>query len=66
MAESRRPISPEGGDNVIAEHFARRWRKAGLIDDKLTRRIIDREIANRRPVVLWPSPAWARWRWHSA
>lgn len=38
---------------MIAEHFARRWQKAGLIDDALARRIVDWEIANRRPVVLW-------------
>jgi hypothetical protein len=38
---------------VIAEHFARRWQKAGLIDDDLARRIAAWEIANRRPVVLW-------------
>jgi uncharacterized membrane protein len=38
---------------VIAEHFARRWQKAGLIDDDLAHRIVDWEIANRRPVVLW-------------
>jgi uncharacterized membrane protein len=38
---------------VIAEHFARRWQKAGLIDDDLARRIVEWEIANRRPVVLW-------------
>ena len=38
---------------MIAEHFARRWQKAGLIDDDLARRIVDWEIANRRPVVLW-------------
>jgi len=38
---------------VIAEHFAQRWHKAGLIDNDLARRIVDWEIANRRPVVLW-------------
>ena len=38
---------------MIAEHFARRWQKAGLIDDDLARRIVDWEVANRRPVVLW-------------
>ena len=43
----------KGGESVIAEHFARRWQKAGLIDDDLARRIVDWEIANRRPVVLW-------------
>jgi uncharacterized membrane protein len=38
---------------VIAEHFARRWQKAGLIDDDLARRIVEWEVANRRPVILW-------------
>lgn len=38
---------------MIAEHFARRWQKAGLLDDDLFRRIVDWEVANRRPVVLW-------------
>jgi uncharacterized membrane protein len=38
---------------VIAEHFVRRWRKAGLVDDDLARRITDWEVAHRRPVILW-------------
>ncbi|CAN5295700.1 hypothetical protein BH10PSE6_BH10PSE6_36300 [soil metagenome] len=38
---------------MIAEHFIRRWQKAGLIDDDLARRIVAWEVANRRPVVLW-------------
>lgn len=38
---------------MIAEHFIKRWQKAGLIDDDLARRIVAWEVAHRRPVVLW-------------
>lgn len=38
---------------MIAEHFTRRWQRAGLIDDDLARRIVAWEAAHRRPVVLW-------------
>jgi len=38
---------------VIAEHFTRRWQRAGLIDDDLARRIVAWEATHRRPVVLW-------------
>jgi uncharacterized membrane protein len=38
---------------VLAEHFVRRWQKAGLIGDDIALRIVDWEIAHRRPVVLW-------------
>lgn len=38
---------------VIAEHFARRWQAAGLIDGDLAARIVAWEAAHRRPVFLW-------------
>jgi uncharacterized membrane protein len=38
---------------VIAEHFIRRWQRAGLIDGDLARRIQDWEAAHRRPVAVW-------------
>jgi len=38
---------------MIAEHFIRRWQKAGLIGNDLARRIVAWEVTNRRPVVLW-------------
>ena len=38
---------------MIAEHFTRRWQRAGLIDDDLARRIVAWEATHRRPVVLW-------------
>ncbi len=38
---------------MIAQHFTRRWQKAGLIDEALARRIIEWESAHRRPVLLW-------------
>jgi uncharacterized membrane protein len=39
--------------HVIAEHFTRRWQKAGLIDDDLAARIVAWEATHRRPVFLW-------------
>lgn len=38
---------------MIAEHFTRRWQRAGLIDGALAERIGAWEAAHRRPVVLW-------------
>jgi uncharacterized membrane protein len=38
---------------VIAEHFTRRWRAAGLIDSDTAARIVAWEAAHRRPVFLW-------------
>lgn len=38
---------------VIAEHFTRRWRAAGLIDGDTATRIVAWEAAHRRPVFLW-------------
>ncbi|MFI5030062.1 MAG: DUF2157 domain-containing protein [Reyranellales bacterium] len=38
---------------VIAEHFTRRWRAAGLIDGDTAARIVAWEAAHRRPVFLW-------------
>jgi uncharacterized membrane protein len=38
---------------MIAEHFTRRWQRAGLIDGALAERIVAWEAAHRRPVVLW-------------
>ena len=38
---------------MIAEHFARRWKEAGVIDDSAFERIVAWENANRRPVWLW-------------
>lgn len=38
---------------MIAEHFTRRWQRAGLIDGALAERIIAWEAAHRSPVVLW-------------
>ena len=38
---------------MIAEHFTRRWQKAGLIDSALTQRILAWEAQHRRPIVLW-------------
>lgn len=40
-------------DTVIAEHFLRRWRSAGLIDDGAVERIGAWEAAHRRPLWLW-------------
>ena len=38
---------------MIAEHFTRRWQRAGLIDAALAERILAWEAAHRRPVFLW-------------
>jgi uncharacterized membrane protein len=38
---------------VIAEHFTRRWQRAGLIDADLATRIVAWEAAHRRPIFLW-------------
>jgi uncharacterized membrane protein len=38
---------------VIAEHFTRRWQRAGLIDVDLAARIVAWEATHRRPVFLW-------------
>ncbi len=38
---------------MLAEHFARRWQRAGLIDDDALGRIVAWENAHRRPVWLW-------------
>jgi uncharacterized membrane protein len=38
---------------VIAEHFTRRWQRAGLIDADLATRIVAWEATHRRPVFLW-------------
>ena len=38
---------------MIAEHFARRWKEAGVIDEGAFERIVAWESANRRPVWLW-------------
>jgi uncharacterized membrane protein len=38
---------------VIAEHFIRRWQRAGLIDSDLAQRIRDWEATHRRPVAVW-------------
>jgi len=38
---------------VIAEHFTRRWQRAGLIDEALAHRIVAWESSHRRPVALW-------------
>jgi len=40
-------------DAVIAEHYLRRWRGAGLIDDGAVERIGAWEAAHRRPLWLW-------------
>jgi len=38
---------------VIAEHYLRRWRDAGLIDDGAVARIGAWEAQHRRPIWLW-------------
>jgi uncharacterized membrane protein len=38
---------------VIAQHYLRRWRSAGLIDDGAAERITAWEAAHRRPLWLW-------------
>ncbi len=38
---------------MLGEHFARRWQRAGLIDDNAVGRIVAWENAHRRPVWLW-------------
>lgn len=38
---------------MIAEHYLKRWRDAGLIDDGTVQRIGAWEAAHRRPVWLW-------------
>jgi uncharacterized membrane protein len=47
------PVRPGNHCCVIAEHFTRRWQRAGLIDGDLATRIIAWESAHRRPVFLW-------------
>ena len=39
--------------SVIAEHFTRRWQRAGLIDGDLANRILAWEAAHRRPIFFW-------------
>ena len=46
-----RPVRED--DAVIAEHYLRRWRSAGLIDDGAVERIGAWEAAHRRPLWLW-------------
>ncbi|MBV8408396.1 MAG: DUF2157 domain-containing protein [Alphaproteobacteria bacterium] len=48
---ARDPLREDG--NVIAEHYLKRWRGAGLIDDAAVQRISAWEAAHRRPVWLW-------------
>ena len=38
---------------MLGEHFARRWQRAGLIDDDAVGRITAWENAHRRPIWLW-------------
>jgi uncharacterized membrane protein len=38
---------------VIAEHYARKWQGAGLIDDAAVERILAWEAGRRQPVWLW-------------
>jgi uncharacterized membrane protein len=38
---------------VIAEHYLKRWRDAGLIDDSVVARIGAWEARHRRPIWLW-------------
>ena len=38
---------------MIAEHYTRRWQKAGLIDSALAQLIVAWEAAHRRPVLSW-------------
>jgi len=38
---------------VIAEHYARKWQAAGLIDPAAVQRILAWEVGHRRPVWLW-------------
>jgi uncharacterized membrane protein len=38
---------------VIAEHYLKRWRDAGLIDDSAVARISAWEARHRRPIWLW-------------
>ncbi len=38
---------------MIAEHYARKWQAAGLIDPPAVERILSWEIGRRRPVWLW-------------
>ncbi|MBS0547875.1 MAG: DUF2157 domain-containing protein [Proteobacteria bacterium] len=38
---------------MIAEHYARKWQAAGLIDAATARAILDWQAAHRRPVWLW-------------
>lgn len=38
---------------MIGDYFARRWQRAGLIDDAALQRILGWEAAHRRPVWLW-------------
>lgn len=40
-------------DSVITEHYLRRWRSAGLIDDGAVERISAWEATHRRPLWLW-------------
>lgn len=38
---------------MIAEHYARKWQAAGLIDAAAVQRILSWEVGRRRPVWLW-------------
>ncbi|CAN0505988.1 unnamed protein product, partial [Phaeothamnion confervicola] len=38
---------------VIAEHYLKRWRSAGLLDDGAVGRISAWEATHRRPLWLW-------------
>ena len=38
---------------VIAEHYLKRWRDAGLIDDSAVARISAWQAQHRRPIWLW-------------
>lgn len=38
---------------MLGEHFARRWQRAGLLDDDTVGRIVAWETTHRRPVWLW-------------
>jgi len=46
----------------MGERFARRWQRAGLIDEDAVRRIVAWEAAHRRPVWLW-AVAGLGWLW---
>jgi uncharacterized membrane protein len=48
---ARRPFRDNAA--MIAEHYLKRWRGAGLIDDGAAARITAWEATHRRPVWLW-------------